>query len=112
VDDERDQHDQRHRQGDEGAVRLGQPTLTSLTGTTVGGYPGGVSDVPSRESTCTSMPPDFCGCDGHLVTVSITEVPLPPTLSMVGFGLVAISIASGGALVALILTAPRLSRAE
>lgn len=76
-------------QGDEAAVRLGQDALTTLTGTTAGSYPGGVTDVPSRISTCTTTPPDFGSCDGHTVTVSITEVPAPPTLSLLGLGLAA-----------------------
>ncbi len=76
-------------QGDESAVRLGQPTLTTLTGTTAGSYPGGVTDVPTRVSTCTTTPPDFNNCDGHLVTVNVIETPIPATLALVGLGAVA-----------------------
>jgi len=75
-------------QGDEAAVRLGQPALTTLFGTTAGDYPGGTADVPTRSATCTTTAPDFGGCDGHLVTVTVTEAPLPASLSLLGFGLV------------------------
>jgi hypothetical protein len=78
-------------QGDESAVRLGLPAATTLTGTTAGDYAGS----PSRLSTCTSTFPAFGGCDGHLVTVKVTEtqaapavgVPLPAPLLLVGIGL-------------------------
>jgi hypothetical protein len=68
--------------GDEAAVRLGQsPPLATLTGTTAGDYPGDNTRV-----TCLGDV-DLSLCDGHTVHVSVTEVPIPPSLSLVALGL-------------------------
>ena len=75
--------------GDEAAVRLGQTALTTLTGTTAGDYPGAGGDVPSRVSCNGST--DLSTCDGHTVKVTVTEIPAPPTLSVVALGLAAVS---------------------
>ena len=75
--------------GDEAAVRLGQTALTTLTGTTAGDYPGGGGDVPNRVSCDGST--DMSSCDGHTVKVTVTEIPAPPTISVVALGLAAVS---------------------
>jgi hypothetical protein len=75
--------------GDEAAVRLGQTALTTLTGTTAGDYPGAGGDVPSRVSCDGST--DLSTCDGHTVMVTVTEIPAPPTMSLVALGFAAVS---------------------
>jgi hypothetical protein len=75
--------------GDEAAVRLGQTALTALTGTSAGNYPGGGGDVPNRVSCNGST--DLSTCDGHTVKVTVTEIPAPPTLSLVALGFAAVS---------------------
>lgn len=66
---------------DEVAIRMG--LAGTLTGLTADDYPGN----PSRTLTCNS---GFTNCDGHFVDVNVI-VPHPPTLSLLGIGVGAIS---------------------